>query len=205
MRSDFQTDTRQSIVQLVFFRTQFNVDCAKMTRRWTFWFVVIPDDVWRLGRPLSRLSRAEAIYSGPALGSRLARRLMKEPSLFAEDMEAAQIYQYELNFHHQLKSRLIPARAVVQVVRESSLAFGRVERDRPLRRLQDPATLTWNLCMTAFLRLADDRGRSPKLGRACAMSVWCPKRRDGTYKGEFQRVHFRGPSAGHFAIRRCRW
>src|SRR5262249_40029363 len=83
------------------------------------WFVVIPDEVWRYGRPLSRLSRDEAIYSGPALGHRVARRLFKEPSLFQEEMDAAEVYRYELNFHHQLKARLIRTRAVVQVVRES--------------------------------------------------------------------------------------
>lgn len=115
------------------------------------WFVVIPDEVWRLGRPLSRPSRAEVIYSADVLGARFARRLLKEPSLFPEDMEAAQVYRFDLNFHHQLKARLLRARAVIQVVRESSLSFGE-EQEGVRRRLQDPATLTWNLCTTAFFK-----------------------------------------------------
>src|SRR5205085_5226711 len=78
------------------------------------WFVVIPDEVWRLGRPLSRPRRAEAVPDPSALGMRLARRFLREPSLFDEDMAATTAYRYDLNFHHQLKARLIPHKAVVQ-------------------------------------------------------------------------------------------
>lgn len=87
------------------------------------WFVVITDEVWRYGRPLSRVSKDEAICAGPTLGQKVARRLFREPSFFQEEMEAAEVYRYELNFHHQLKARLLRTRAVVQVIRESSLNF----------------------------------------------------------------------------------
>jgi hypothetical protein len=115
------------------------------------WFVVIPDEVWRLGRPLSRLTKTETIYSGRSIGPKVAKRLFTEPSLFAEEMSAAEIYRYEVNFHHQLKARLINSRAVVQVVRESTLTSG-FSDDAHQRRLQDPATVAWNLCTTAFFK-----------------------------------------------------
>jgi hypothetical protein len=125
------------------------------------WFVVIPDEVWRYGRPLSRISREEAIYSGPMLGERAARRLLREPSLFQEEMDAAELYRYELNFHHQLKARLIRTRAVIQVIRESSLNSG-AESEFSSRRMQDPATVAWNLCTTAFFKAG---GRPWKLAQ----------------------------------------
>jgi len=116
------------------------------------WFVVIPDEVLRFGRPLSRLTSSERIPVPDALGLRYAQRLFREPSLFFEDMQKAQVYRYELNFHHQLKARLISARAVIQVVRESSLGFRpEGDQERP-RRLQDPATMAWNLCTTGFFK-----------------------------------------------------
>lgn len=115
------------------------------------WFVVVPDEVWRLGRPLSRLNKTEAIFSGPSMGARVARRLFREPSLFSEEMNEAEIYRYELNFHHQLKARLIKSRAVVQVVRESTLLVGESD-DLSQRRLQDAATVAWNLCTTAYFK-----------------------------------------------------
>jgi hypothetical protein len=124
------------------------------------WFVVIPDEVWRLGRPLSKLQAAERIAVGLPMNARFARRLRREPSLFPEDMEAAKFYEFEMNFHHQLKARLIDIKAVVQVVRESSL--GNVEVSELTRRLQDPATVAWNLCTTAFFKSG---GRPWKLGR----------------------------------------
>ncbi|WP_063695248.1 argonaute/piwi family protein [Bradyrhizobium embrapense] len=116
------------------------------------WFVVVPDEVWRLGRPLSRVSRSEAIYSRPSLGPRVARRLFREPSLFSEEMDAAEVYRYELNFHHQLKARLVRSRAVIQVVRESTLSGGSSNEDLHRRRLQDPATVAWNLGTTTFFK-----------------------------------------------------
>jgi hypothetical protein len=115
------------------------------------WFVVIPDEVWRLGRPMSRPGRSEAVQDPGALGARLARRFLREPSLFPEDMTGIAAYQYDVNFHHQLKARLIPHKAVVQVVRESSLA-SQIGTETRRRRLQDPATLAWNLGTTAFFK-----------------------------------------------------
>lgn len=75
----------------------------------------------------------------------------------------------------------------MQVVRESSLSFGEEEEEGRRRRLQDPATLTWNLCTTTFFKaggrpwkLADVRpgvwyvglafkmsGTDPTVGNAC--------------------------------------
>ena len=115
------------------------------------WFVVIPDEVWRLGRPLSRPSKEEGVSDPRALGSKLGRRLLREPSMFSEDMAATEPYRYQVNFHHQLKARLISSKAVVQVVRESSLG-GDSEDDAVRRRLQDPASVAWNLTTTAFFK-----------------------------------------------------
>ena len=42
--------------------------------------------------------------------------------MFAQDVEAAQMYRYERNFHHQMKARLLDTKAVVQIVRETTLA-----------------------------------------------------------------------------------
>jgi len=115
------------------------------------WFVVIPDEVWRLGRPKSRPSRLESIHDAGVLGARLARKFLREPSLFPEDMVATTAYRYDLNFHHQLKARLIQHKAVVQVVRESSLASEEAT-EFGYRRIQDPATVAWNLGTTAFFK-----------------------------------------------------
>jgi hypothetical protein len=117
------------------------------------WFVIIPDEVWRLGRPLSRPSKLEGLHDPDALGPKLGKRLLREPSLFAEDKLASEPYRYDVNFHHQLKARLLANKVVVQVVRESSLSSAEDDEVSGGRRgIQDPASLAWNLTTTAFFK-----------------------------------------------------
>lgn len=87
------------------------------------WYVIIPDEVYVYGRPASRVPRGIAIATPNAMGRHTARRFSDEaPSLFEEDNAEALIYDHHLDFHHQLKARLLNMRAVTQVLRESSLA-----------------------------------------------------------------------------------
>lgn len=116
------------------------------------WFVVVPEEVYQLGRPRSLLRRSERIDIAGRLRPRQAQRLLREPSMFAEDMAEAEVQRYEVNFHHQLKARLIDVRAVVQIVRDTSLVSPDVTTKGRSRRLQDPATLAWNLCTTSYFK-----------------------------------------------------
>lgn len=126
------------------------------------WFVVIPEDIYRLGRPLSSVPISERVSFRSRMNARFARRLDREPSLFSEDMQVAEVYQHELDFHNQLKARLLDVRAVVQIVRETSLETERPSSFFGSRRLQDPATVAWNLSTTTFYKAG---GRPWKLGR----------------------------------------
>lgn len=126
------------------------------------WFVIVPDDVYRFGRPLSRVPRAERVeVRNPKLNARVAKKLRTQPSLFAEDMQAAAVYEFDLNFHHQLKARLLDCRAVAQIVRESSLLNGQTLDDTQ-RRMQDPATVAWNLTTASYYKAG---GRPWKLSK----------------------------------------
>jgi hypothetical protein len=84
------------------------------------WFVIFPKKYIFSGGH----SREFLLPNGSASSAgliRIARRLRSQPSLFEEDMEEAKIYAYDLDFHNQLKARLFDTKAVVQVVRETSL------------------------------------------------------------------------------------
>jgi hypothetical protein len=127
------------------------------------WIVVLPEDVHRLGRPQSKVSKEERIGSELLMNRKVATRILKAPSLFEEDNTAAQIYLYDLDFHNQLKARLLSHRAAVQIVRETTLVPEDFKKSNgmPLRRLQDPATLAWNLATTCFFKAG---GRPWRLG-----------------------------------------
>lgn len=117
------------------------------------WFVVIPEEVHRYGRPKSSVPREERIKGKQFLTPKSGRKILREGSLFPEDREAAEIYRYELNFHHQMKARLLEQKAVLQIVRDTTLTPHKfVQNNRPIRNLQDPATVAWNLCTTAFFK-----------------------------------------------------
>ncbi|MBN1545888.1 MAG: hypothetical protein JW902_04440 [Syntrophaceae bacterium] len=125
------------------------------------WFVVIPEEIYYYGRPKSAVPIDLRIASDIGMNQKTARRLQNEPSLFTEINEAAETYKYELHFHNQLKARLLDSKAVVQVVRETSLTPEDFELNgRPLRKVQDPATLAWNLTTTCFFKAS---GRPWKL------------------------------------------
>ncbi len=128
-----------------------------------FWFAIIPEEVFRYGRPKSVVPKDQRVKTKLALGRKAAKSILSKGSMFIEEMEAAAPYEYELNFHNQLKARLLDSGQVLQVVRETTLTPTEFE-EGTRRSLQDPASVAWNLATTSFYkaggrpwRLADVR------------------------------------------------
>jgi hypothetical protein len=119
-----------------------------------FWFVVIPEIVYELGRPRSVVPKEEQVSGEIKISARQARDLKVQPTLFGTDEEDAAIYEYATHFRRQLKARLLKDRIVTQIVRETTLAPEDFLRDdgRPLRRVEDPATIAWKLGTAAFYK-----------------------------------------------------
>lgn len=119
-----------------------------------FWFVVIPETVYELGRPNSFVPQDERILGEIGISERRARELKVQPTLFGVEDKEANIYEYATHFRRQLKARLLKDRIVTQIVRETTLApedFIRAD-GRPLRRVEDPATIAWKLGTGAFYK-----------------------------------------------------
>jgi hypothetical protein len=114
------------------------------------WFAVLPEEVFKYGRPKSVVPRHQREKS-TSIGKRAAKSILQNGSLFAEEVEAAAIYEYELNFHNQLKARLLDTGEVIQVVRETTLAPDEFNEGNR-RSLQDPASVAWNLSTTSFYK-----------------------------------------------------
>lgn len=116
-----------------------------------FWFAVIPEEIYRYGRPKSVVPRDQREKSTSKIGRRAAKSILSQGSMFVEEMEAAALYEYELNFHNQLKARLLDTGQVLQVVRETTLTPSEFE-EGSRRSLQDPASVAWNLSTTSFYK-----------------------------------------------------
>lgn len=119
-----------------------------------FWFVVIPEIVYELGRPQSSVPKLQRVAGQVAISAVRARELKTQPTLFGIEEQHADIYQYATHFRRQLKARLLKDRIVTQIVRETTLAPDEFVREngRPLRRVEDPATIAWKLGTGAYYK-----------------------------------------------------
>ena len=73
----------------------------------SFWFVVIPEIVYELGRPQSRVPRMDVVAGNVTISKHKAEELKVSPSLFPEEHEGADVYEYATHFRRQLKARLL--------------------------------------------------------------------------------------------------
>lgn len=121
-----------------------------------FWFVVIPEEVYLLGRPQSTVPKGERVRGTMPAGKNWIRRSTAggQSLLFTEDRQVAEMQRYAKNFHNQLKAKLLREKVAVQVVRDTTLTPEDFKKSngRPLRGTQDAPTIAWNLCTTAFFK-----------------------------------------------------
>jgi hypothetical protein len=118
------------------------------------WFVIIPEEVWKLCRPQSTLSRREGIVADHHISHGRAMELLQAPDLFDEMNLAAEKHLYENHFHNQLKAKLLDCEAVTQIVRQTTIAPHEFlnARGKPIRKLQDEATVAWNLATAIYYK-----------------------------------------------------
>ena len=120
----------------------------------SFWFVVIPEEVYELGRPLSKVAATERIQGEVQMTKGRALKLEAEPTLFGLEEAEAGIYRYATHFRRQLKARLLTEKVVTQIVRETTLAPNDFLRSdgRPKRNLEDQATIAWKLSTGTYYK-----------------------------------------------------
>lgn len=122
----------------------------------TLWFVVVPEEVHRLGRPNSVVPRAKRRPSQGSSGDRMARRSLSlgQGFLLEGDRAWARLRDFANDFHDQIKARLLRERISVQLVRDTTLApedFAWPD-GKPRRKVQDEATRAWNLGVATLFK-----------------------------------------------------
>ncbi len=124
-------------------------------RRPDVWIVVVPDVVYRYGRPgVAPPPKSERTRS-TLLPSKVARRFFNDGDLFPQDFADAETYLFSSNFHHQLKAELLKDQVALQLVLESTLhdrELGLAQAGRR-RGLQDEATVAWNFATTLYFKM----------------------------------------------------
>lgn len=120
-------------------------------RQPALWIIAIPEDIYRHGRPES-LPRRDGTPEQTGLA--VKDRNSNEPFLFAELRERQRAYDFEVNFHNQLKARLLGSRIITQIVRDSKVAYRRIwvnEKQVQAEEKMDSAK-AWNLATAIYYK-----------------------------------------------------
>src|SRR5450432_672896 len=115
------------------------------------WFVAIPDDIYKFSRPKSRILKAEDNIT-ISLSSK--DRNTNQGFLFDEMTDLKEAYDFEINFHNQLKAKVLPNRIVTQIIRESTVAYDTIWTD--LKKVQYEKMFdgpkAWNIATTLYYK-----------------------------------------------------
>lgn len=154
-RTVYLKDRHQRVFQTVgLFVDRILAARAQEDRAVDFWFVVVPDVVYDYCRPKSYVPSELAQSAPGALTRRQARQLWRAPSLFDEENAAAATHRYEVDFHDQLKVRMLPSLTPTQIVLETKLTLPkpgeRLPPGRDKTNLQ--AEFAWTLSTAAFYK-----------------------------------------------------
>lgn len=119
------------------------------------WFVVIPDEVHKYCRPRSFVEATLRIKAEVKLTKVKAARFRVVPSFFEEDNKAIIPYTFEVDFHNQLKARLLKSEAIIQIIKESTLAPHELWSDRK-KAMRDvtrfEAEVAWNVSTALYYK-----------------------------------------------------
>ena len=115
------------------------------------WFVVVPEDIYRYCRPQSSVESKKSITTNSPMTRKSAGRLLSQASMFDSDHAEAQPYYYDVDFHHQLKAKMLAHRAPIQIIREPILelgSFATPDQESAATQL----AIAWNLTSSSFYK-----------------------------------------------------
>jgi hypothetical protein len=128
------------------------------------WFVVIPEKVYRYCRPKSVVEADQRLEAESKMPANVARRTQIQPLLDPQGNIDALPYHYEVDFHNQLKARLLEYRTPIQIIREIKIAYTDFlnRRGRPVLNLEAmESAIAWNISTAVFYKAG---GRPWKIG-----------------------------------------
>jgi uncharacterized Fe-S cluster protein YjdI len=178
------------------------------------WFVIVTDEIYQYCRPKSTLKK-DLVQTKALLSKGKAKTFQYMPLLFEEfdkeekaKVEEAKVYNYDAQFHDQLKARLLPYTIPTQILRESTLDWknfknplGKLKRD--FSKIEGHLAWTistaiyykaggkpWKLsdirsgvCYLGLVYKKIDKSKNPK--NACCAAQMFLNNGDGTvFKGE---------------------
>ena len=134
------------------------------------WFVIVPDEIYKYCRPNSKLPK-DLIKTNSLISKSKAKGFSYAPALFEkmddelkEIEKEANTYNYDAQFHDQLKARLLKHTVPTQIFRESTLAWRDFKNHfgGPLRDFSKiEGHLAWTISTASYYKAG---GKPWKLG-----------------------------------------
>jgi hypothetical protein len=121
------------------------------------WLVIIPQCIFKYGRPKSRIEHNENnISKGLKPHERNSNLLFLFPDMQEENDKLNEAYQFEVNFHNQLKAKVLSSKIITQIIREETINYQNMYADNEERiktiRQFDTAK-AWNISTTLYYKL----------------------------------------------------
>jgi len=123
-------------------------------------FCVVPEQVYRNCRPLSRVSRDQR---SSALLSPRERKLLALGQRDLLDTNALTRREFSVDFRRQLKARTMSLEFPIQILRETTLRLSDSNRNPRERGLTPMADRAWNICSALYYKAG---GKPWRLARA---------------------------------------
>lgn len=134
------------------------------------WFIIVPDEIYKYCRPNSALPK-ELVQTKKRISKSKAKSFTYMPSFFEDiDKDLREIeqevetYNYDAQFHDQLKARLLKYNIPTQILRESTIAWREHKNSfgLPIRNFEKiEGHLAWTISTAAYYKAG---GKPWKLG-----------------------------------------
>lgn len=115
------------------------------------WFVAIPNEIYQYGKPQSRIPSEETNINAHLNPYEQNSSVIMLFDYLNEQKEA---YEFEVNFHNQLKAKLLSEKIVTQIVRENTIAYEKiwVDHNKVDYERQFDTAKAWNISTTLYYK-----------------------------------------------------
>jgi hypothetical protein len=120
------------------------------------WFVIIPQYIFQYGRPNSKIQKNESNVSiGLKPKDRNSNQRILFPDIQEETDKLNEAYQFKINFHNQLKAKILSSKIITQIIREDKINYENIfkEEKQKIEERKFDTAKAWNISTTLYYKL----------------------------------------------------
>ena len=119
----------------------------------TVWFIAIPNSIYKYGRPTIDIPKSD---DNIQVGLSKSDRIENQINMFfqEENKILRKAYRYNLNFHHQLKAKLLKEKVISQIMIEEKFSYHEMWDDEESIKLEEifETDKAWNIATSLYYK-----------------------------------------------------